>query len=139
MRRSHRAKGAGALGLMTTLTTLATACGGSGQTNLYRGTIHSSNTVYAGANAAVGAALYLGAGGCKISGCPTNTQCNRVTERCDPVKCGAASDCKGDEACDEASGQCLPVALAVTKPSPSTNTPPVPTPITVNPGANPLP
>src|SRR4051812_18545780 len=80
------------------------ACSG-GQTNLYRGNIHSSSAAYAGANAAVGAALYVAAGGCKISGCPTNTQCNLVTERCDPVKCGT-SDCKGDEACDEASGHC---------------------------------
>ena len=123
--------------LLALVTTLA-ACGGSGQTSLYKGSIHSSSAVYAGANAAVGAAIYLAAGGCKISGCPTNTQCNRVTERCDPVKCGMA-DCSGDEACDEASGQCLPITLGVSKPSPSTNTPPVPTPINANPGANALP
>jgi hypothetical protein len=116
---------------------LGLACGG-GQTNLYKGNIHSSSAAYAGANVAVGAALYVAAGGCKISGCPTNTQCNHVTERCDPVKCGT-STCKGDEACDEASGHCLPISLAVTKPSPSTNTPPVPTPINVNAGANALP
>jgi hypothetical protein len=112
---------------------LVAACGG-GQTSLYNGTIQSSSATYAAANVGVGAVLYAAAGGCKISGCPTNTQCNQITERCDPVKCGA-TDCKADEACDEQSGECVPVSWLM--PKASTNVPPVPSGATTGPGTLP--
>lgn len=111
-----------------------TLCACSGQTGLYRGAMHSSNVGYAAANVAVGAALYAFAGGCKISGCPTNTQCNVVTERCDPLKC-LPNSCGDGEQCDEPTGRCLPAGLSVVaKPAPkpgtsaTVTTPPVPIP-----------
>ncbi len=107
----------------------ATACGGGG-TGLYRGNVHSNSYGYAAANVAVGAALYAFAGGCKIAGCPTNTRCNVVTERCDPLKC-MPNTCGDGEQCDEPTGRCLPAGLGlVAKPagSASVTTPPVPVP-----------
>ncbi|MGZ3418186.1 MAG: hypothetical protein ACXVEF_15680 [Polyangiales bacterium] len=115
------------------LVVACSACGG--QSSIYNGQIHSSSMGYAAANVAVGGVLYAVAGGCKISGCPTNTQCNTVTERCDPVKC-SKTECAADEVCDETSGRCLPANLSTAKPSSSTTTPAVPTPIT---GPNALP
>ncbi len=99
------------------------------------GRVHSSSPGLAVVNAAVGGALYVTAGGCKIAGCPTNTRCNVVTERCDPVKCGK-NECKADEVCDEKVGECMPFTTTGARPSTSTNTPPVPAP-PVGPNANP--
>jgi hypothetical protein len=109
-------------------------CGGGG-TSIYNGQLHSSSVGFAAANVAVGGVLYAVAGGCKIAGCPTNTKCNTVTERCDPVKC-SPTQCEADESCDESSGRCLPISLSAAKPSSSTTTPAVPTP-PVGPNAGP--
>ncbi len=89
------------------------------------------STVPAAANAIVGGALYLGAGGCKIAGCPTNTRCNVTTERCDPIRCDKLS-CGPDAVCDEDKGSCIPVsgvAAANGASSTTTTTPAVPTPL----------
>ncbi len=95
------------------------------------GRVHSTSPGLAAANVVVGGALYLAAGGCKISGCPTNTRCNVSTERCDPVKCDKSS-CGPDAVCDEQSGKCIPAGLGMATTSSSatpTTTPAVPTPI----------
>lgn len=94
------------------------------------GRVHSTSPGLALANVAVGGVLYVAAGGCKISGCPTNTKCNVVTERCDPVKCDRTS-CGPDAVCDEDTGKCI-AGSAVKAPSSSsatTTTPAVPTPL----------
>ena len=88
----------------------------------------------AAANVVVGGALYLAAGGCKISGCPTNTKCNRSTERCEPVKCDKTS-CGPDATCDEQGGQCIPFGPGVSAPAPpasgsATTSPAIPTALT---------
>jgi len=88
----------------------------------------------AAANIIVGGALYLAAGGCKISGCPTNTKCNVTTERCDPINCDKAS-CGPDAVCDEGTGRCIPAGLMMTATSASTTTPAIPTPL-AGPNAN---
>lgn len=94
------------------------------------GRVHSTSPGLALANVAVGGVLYVAAGGCKISGCPTNTRCNLATERCDPIACDRRS-CGPDAVCDEASGKCI--AASSVKPATSSSatlaTPPVPTPI----------
>lgn len=108
------------------IVTLGIVAGCGGNSSIYNGQIHSSSMGYAAANVAVGTVLYAVAGGCKIAGCPTNTKCNTVTERCDPVKC-SPTDCEKDEACDESSGRCLPLSLAA-KPYAST-TPAIPVPL----------
>lgn len=97
------------------------------------GRVYSTSPGLAAANVVVGGALYLAAGGCKISGCPTNTKCNRSTERCDPVKCDKTS-CGPDAVCDEQGGQCIPVGPGVSAPaapaaSSATTTPAIPTPL----------
>jgi hypothetical protein len=106
---------------------LAASCGPTNYVG--PGRTHSSSYGYAAANVAVGAALYAVGGGCKIAGCPTNTKCNVVTERCDPLKC-LPNTCGAAEQCDEASGRCLPAGLGVvaTPASASVKPPPVPVP-----------
>lgn len=94
------------------------------------GRVHSHSPGLAAANVGVGAILYVAAGGCKISGCPTNTRCNVTTERCDPVRCDKTS-CSPDQTCDEASGNCVPIGIAKAAPAASsstTTTPAVPAP-----------
>jgi len=100
------------------------------------GRVYSNSPGLAAANVVVGGALYLAAGGCKISGCPTNTKCNLATERCDPIKCDRTS-CGPDMVCDELKGDCIPVSLGVAaaNASASTHTPAVPVPI-AGPNAN---
>lgn len=94
------------------------------------GRVHSTSYGTAAANVIVGGALYVAAGGCKIAGCPTNTRCNVVTERCDPIQCDKTS-CTPDSVCDEKTGQCIPVALKTVNAtsSASTTTPAVPAPL----------
>ncbi len=98
------------------------------------GRVHSTSVGMAAANVVVGGALYLAAGGCKISGCPTNTKCNVSTERCDPVQCDRAS-CGPDSVCDEGSGKCIPAGLITAASSSATTTPAVPVPY-AGPNAN---
>jgi len=94
------------------------------------GRVHSTSPGLALVNVAVGGVLYVAAGGCKISGCPTNTRCNLVTERCDPNKCDRTS-CGPDAVCDEDTGKCIAAsaALAPASSSATTSTPAVPTPL----------
>lgn len=93
------------------------------------GRVHSTSPGLAVVNAAVGGALYVTAGGCKISGCPTNTKCNVVTERCDPVKCDRKS-CGPDAVCDEDTGRCIAASgIAPSSSSATVTTPAVPTPL----------
>ena len=91
------------------------------------GRVYSNSPGLAAANVVVGGALYLAAGGCKISGCPTNTRCNVVTERCDPIQCDKTS-CGPDAVCDEQTGKCIPAGLSTIQTASSTTTPAVPTP-----------
>jgi len=113
------------------LVTLAIGCGPL----MPDGRVYSNSPGLAAANVVVGGALYVAAGGCKISGCPTNTKCNVTTERCDPVKCDKTS-CGPDMVCDETRGDCIPITVSVApQGSASTYTPPVPTPI-AGPNAN---
>lgn len=58
-------------------------------------------------NAVVGGTLYVAAGGCKIAGCPTNLQCNTVTERCEKIPCGTQG-CGLDMRCDVVVDKCVP-------------------------------
>lgn len=103
---------------------------------LPNGRVYSTSPGLAAANVIVGGAIYLAAGGCKISGCPTNTRCNVTTERCDPVRCDRTS-CGPDAVCDEDKGDCIPVTgfAAAANASASTNTPAIPTPL-AGPNAN---
>ncbi len=112
---------------------LGSACVGSHP--YYPGVGYSTSPAAAVANVAVAGVLYVAAGGCKIAGCPTNTKCNVVSERCDPVKC-AKTDCNPDEVCEESTGRCLPAKLGsvTTVSSSSTTTPAVPAPLPANPG-----
>lgn len=92
-------------------------------------TPRASPYAFAATNAVVGGVLYAVAGGCKISGCPTNTQCNVVTERCDPIQCGSDVHCEDGEVCDQPTGKCIPSSLGLVSPSSSAvSTPAVPSP-----------
>lgn len=115
---------------------LALICLGCGPM-LPDGRVYSNSPGLAAANVAVGAALYVAAGGCKISGCPTNTQCNTVTERCDPVECDRTK-CDPGSVCDERSGKCVPAALMTVTSASATTTPAVPLPA-VGPNSGPTP
>lgn len=59
------------------------------------------------ANAVVGGTLYVTAGGCKIAGCPTNLQCNTITERCEKIPCGTQG-CGLEMRCDVVLDRCVP-------------------------------
>jgi hypothetical protein len=113
---------------------LALICLGCGPM-LPDGRVYSNSPGLAAANVGVGAVLYVAAGGCKISGCPTNTRCNVSTERCDPIQCDKKS-CDPDSVCDEQTGKCIPAGLKTTTASTATTTTPaVPTP-PVGPNSN---
>jgi hypothetical protein len=115
---------------------LSFACSACGPSYLPDGVTHAPEA--AAVTTGVAAILYVTAGGCKISGCPTNTVCNPTTERCDDVECTPRS-CGPDATCNTTIGRCVSIASGPRAGGAAStfvpSTPALPTPI-AGPNAN---